>query len=308
LCRRVNLPCGYPRALGAKKDLRRVRRLATLTKVPIFIYSPPAYPCKVIHMAEKVPAVETGPIALALIVAALLFSGAFYFAPQKAIISSTQDARHMLSVSADSQKEIAPDKVEMTFSVVSRGQDPAAMQTENDAKLRAIKDSLMQLGIPSSNIQTVGYSLDRYQEYNKTSAVYEDKGYQLYNSLRVVSYDVSQAGTMLKSAVAGGANDVSGISFGLSDKLRDSTYNALLQTASAQAKAKAQSMATAAGVSITALSSMNEGYSYYSAKSNVNYRGMDSSAAGAVPSPEISVSAGTVMVTAQVSATYEVAG
>jgi len=260
-------------------------------------------------MAEKVPAVETGPIALALIIAALLFSGAFYFAPQKAIISSTQDARHMLSVSADTQKEIEPDKVEMTFSVVSIGQDPSAIQAENDAKLRAIKDSMLQLGIPSSNIQTVGYSLDRIREYNKTSGGYDDKGYQLYNSMRVVSYEVSQAGTMLKSAVAGGANDVSGISFGLSDKLRDAAYNDLLKQASSQAKGKAESMASAAGVGIKALVSMNEGYSYYSAKSNVNYRSMDM-AAGSVqaPSPEVSVSAGTVMVTAQVSATYEVAG
>ncbi|MFA6328509.1 MAG: SIMPL domain-containing protein [Candidatus Micrarchaeia archaeon] len=259
-------------------------------------------------MAEKVQAVETGPIALALIIAALLFSGAFYFAPQKTMLSTSQSATHVLSVSADAQKEISPDKVEMTFSVVSRGADPAAIQVENDAKLSAIKASLLQLGIPAANIQTVGYSLDRWQEYNKSRETYDDKGYQLSNSLRVVSYDVSQAGTMLKSAVAGGANDVSGISFGLSDKLRDSTYSALLKTASSQAKAKAETMASAAGVSIVSLSSMNEGYSYYAAKSNVNYRTMDAAVGGAVPSAEISVSAGTVEVTAQVSATYEVSG
>jgi len=261
-------------------------------------------------MAEKNPAfaVDVAPMAFAVVIAALLLSGAFFYSPQKAIISNTGDSRHTLSVSADAQKEISPDKVEMSFSVISRGKDPSAMQAENDAKLRSIKDSMVQLGIPASNIQTVGYSLDRWQEYNKTSGGYDDKGYVLSNSLRVVSYDVSQAGTMLKSAVAGGANDVSGISFGLSDKLRDATYTELLKTASAQAKGKAQSMASAAGVSITSLVSMNEGYSYYSAKSNVNYRAMDSAGSAPVPSPEISVSAGTVMVTAQVSASYEVSG
>lgn len=260
-------------------------------------------------MAEKIPAVDARPMALAVIIAAVLFSGAFYFAPKETIMSSSQDTRHLLSVSADAQKEIAPDKVEMTFSVVSRGKDPSVIQTENDAKLRAIRDSMLQLGILEANVKTVGYSLDRWQEYNKTSGGYDDKGYQLYNTMRVVSYDVSQAGTMLKQAVEGGANDVSGISFGLSDTLRDSTYNELLQQASSQAKGKAASMASAAGVSIVALSSMNEGYSYYAPVANVNYRdaSLEQYAGGSAPK-DVSVSAGTVKVTAQVSATYEVSG
>jgi uncharacterized protein YggE len=260
-------------------------------------------------MAGKVPVIDVRPMALAVMLAAVLFSGAFYFAPKGTIMSSAQDARHMLSVSADAQKEIAPDKVEMTFSVVSRGKDPSVIQTENDAKLRAIKDSMLQLGIPEANIKTVGYSLDRWQEYNKTSGDYDDKGYQLYNTMRVVSYDVSQAGTMIKSAVEGGSNDVSGITFGLSDKLREGTYNELLQQASSQAKGKAQSMASAAGVSITSLVSMNEGYSYYAPVANVNYRdsSLEAYASGSVPK-DVSVSAGTVKVSAQVSATYEIAG
>ena len=249
-----------------------------------------------------------GPVALALIIAAVLFSGALYYSPSKTTFVQSQPAQqHMLSVSSDAQKEISPDKVEMTFSVVSRGKDPALIQSDNDAKLRAIKDSLLALGIPEANIQTVGYSLDRWQEYNKTSGGYDDLGYTLTNSLRVVSYDVSQAGDVLKQAVAGGANDVSGISFGLSDKLRDSTYSTLLKTATAQAKAKAASMASAAGVSITALSSMNEGYNYVAPMANVNYRNSAMEVGGAAMK-DVSVSAGTVLVTASVSATYEVSG
>ncbi|MCX6770845.1 MAG: SIMPL domain-containing protein [Candidatus Micrarchaeota archaeon] len=258
-------------------------------------------------MAQKTLAVDVTPMALAMVIAALLFSGAIYYSPSKTtFVQSQPDQQHMLSVSADANQEIAPDKVEIIFSVVSRGQDPATIQADNDAKLRQIKQGLLQLGVPDANIKTVGYSLDRYQEYNKTLENYEDRGYQLSNSLRVVSYDVSTAGAIVKSSVANGANEVSSVQFGLSDKLKDSTYNALLQTAASQAKGKAEAMAKAAGVSLSGLDSMNEGYSYVEPLANYNYKSMDAS--GSAPAPEVSISAGLVKVSASVSAAYGIAG
>ena len=245
-------------------------------------------------------------MAFAVVIAALLFSGAYYYSPSKtSFVQSQPDQQHMLSVSADANQEIAPDKVEIIFAVVSRGEDPAAIQADNDAKLRVIKDNLVLLGVPEANIKTVGYSLDRWQEYNKTSEVYDDKGYQLSNSLRVVSYDVTNAGAIVKTAVKNGANEVSGINFGLSDKLKESTYALLLQAASSQAKDKAQTMAKAAGVTLLGLDSMNEGYSYVEPMANVNYKSVGS---GIAPAPDVSISAGLVKVSATVSASYGIAG
>lgn len=248
---------------------------------------------------------DTGPIALAIIVAALLFSGSYYLTPPKTIFSANPQP-HMLGVSADASQEVAPDKVEITFSVVSRGADPSAIQAENDAKLRQIKERLVAMGVPEANIKTVGYALDRWSEYNKTREEYVDLGYQLSNSLRVVSYDVSKAGAIVKEAVAGGANQVQGIVFSLSDSAQKELYGTLLQKASSQAKGKAESMATASGVKIVALSQMSEGYSYVEPMANFNYKAMD--AAGSAPAPEVAISAGLVKVSATVSASYEIAG
>lgn len=244
---------------------------------------------------------------MALIVAAILFSSAFYFAPGKQSVLAQQNQQHLLSVSADSSREVAPDKVEMTFSVVSRGTDPTAIQAENDAKLRQITSSIAALGVPSENIKTVGYSLDRWTEYNKTQEKYVDMGYQLSNSLRVVSYDVSQAGKIVKGAVQNGANDISGIQFSLADSTQKKLYNSLLQDAAASAKGKADAMASSAGVRIASLSSMSEGYNYVQPMANYNYRDMALEAkAGAAP--EVSISAGLVKVVATVNAQYEIAG
>ncbi|MFA6489562.1 MAG: SIMPL domain-containing protein [Candidatus Micrarchaeia archaeon] len=250
---------------------------------------------------------DTGPIAMALIMAAILFSSAFYFAPSKTQILSQQNQLHLLSVSADASKEVTPDKVEIIFSVVSRGADPTAIQVENDAKLKQITAAIAALGVPTENIKTVGYSLDRWQEYNETQKKYVDMGYQLSNSLRVVSYDVTQAGKIVKGAVQNGANDISGITFSLADSTQKKLYNSLLQDAAASAKGKADAMATSAGVKIASLSSMNEGYNYVAPVANYNYRDMAMEAkAGAAP--EVSISAGLVKVIATVNAQYEIAG
>ena len=249
---------------------------------------------------------DTRPIALAIMVAALLFSGSYYLSPSKTILS-TGPQPHSLGVSADASQEVAPDKVEITFSVVSRGIDPSAIQVENDAKLRLIREKLVAMGVPEANIKTVGYALDRWSEYNKTQEQYVDLGYQLANSLRVVSYDVSKAGAIVKEAVQGGANSVDGVQFMLSDAAQKELYSTLLQKAASQAKGKAESMATASGVRIVALSQMSEGYSYVEPMANYNYKTLD--AAGSMPAPaDVSISAGLVKVKATVSASYEIAG
>ena len=249
---------------------------------------------------------STAPIAMAIMVAALVFSAAFYFSPPKTTISTDAAQIHVLSVSAEASREVVPNKAEITFSVVSRGEDPAIVQEENDGKLRRIQAGLAAMGIPSENVKTVGYSLDRWMEYNRTLEQYDYLGYVLTNSLRVVTYDVEQAGEIIKQSVQNGANDVSGVQFGLSDAERDKVYAELLKSAASQAKGKADAMATAAGVGISGLNQMSEGYSYVAPLANYDYRSVGM-AEGSAPK-DVSISAGMVKVSASVSALYGIAG
>jgi len=246
-------------------------------------------------------------MALAIFLGLVAISGALYFAPQKnyaGFASAPMNERNLLYVNSQASEEITPDKVEIILSVVSRGTDPTQLQMENDAKIRAIQSSLISAGVLESNIKTIGYSLDKWSEWNKTSEQVEDRGYTITNTLRVVSYDTSIAGKIIKSSVTSGANDVQNIQFLLSDKLRDEVYARLLKEACAGAKQKAQSMASASGVGIRALASLNEGYSYVEPISNSAYYAKDSAvgASGA----EVSISAGKAKVSASVSASYEV--
>ncbi|MFA5930295.1 MAG: SIMPL domain-containing protein [Candidatus Micrarchaeia archaeon] len=268
-------------------------------------------------MAGKNVSHEYGPIAFAIMVAALIFSAAFYFSPPKASISyspaesfnysltkfsTLADQPRLIYASAEASKDVEPDKAEVVLSVVSNGTDPAAIQIENDARTRKVKVAVLALGVPEANIKTVGYDLQRRYEYNKTSNSYETTGYILTNSMHVTSYDVSLAGKIVKSAVSEGANEVTSISFGLTDPARKAAYSQLLSQASQEAKDKAGIMASATGVKIIALNTMSEGYSI--SQVLTSYR---DAVSGALPAPQdVSISAGLVKVTATVNAGYEI--
>ncbi len=81
-------------------------------------------------------------------------------------------------------------------------------------------------------------------------------GYQASNSVRVTINDVSKAGEILDGVVSVGANNVSGIQFGIKDdtKLRQQA----LTEAAKSAKPKAQAIADALGVKITSVASVQE--------------------------------------------------
>ena len=262
-------------------------------------------------------------LALAIIASAAIFSAAFYFSPSKAAqsisyspaeslnytlnyslskISNIANQPRLLYASAEASSNVEPDMAEIVLSVVSNGTDPASIQAENDARTRTVKAAMLAIGVPEANIKTVGYELNRLSEYNDTSKAYETRGYRLANSMHVTSYDVSLAGKIVKSAVSGGANEVTSVSFGLTDTARKAAYAKLLTQASMEAKEKAGIMASAAGVNIIGLNTMSEGYSITQVLSN--YKNDISGIAPAYQ--DVSMSAGLVKVTATVNAGYEI--
>ena len=131
---------------------------------------------------------------------------------------------------------------------------------------------------------------------------YVDKGYILSNQLSVTTYQTNLTGAILKAAVSNGANDVSSVSFGLSDALQQQVYNSLLGQAATQANGKAQAIASAANVSVKKLDSISEGYQTIPyTKTYASNGGVATPAA-----PAAVVTPGMVSVSASVSAVYEI--
>jgi len=255
------------------------------------------------------PMINPVPMAIGLLLAAIILSYGIYAGLSSLSTSKTNVVNNTLypqmqtiSVSAVANQEVTPDKAELVFSVQTQGSDPTQIQVQNDKYMNMIINAEKALGVPANQIKTTGYSLQKWTEYNDTLKTYMDKGYILTNQLSVTTYQTNQTGYILKAAVSNGANDVSSVSFSLSDALQNQVYNTLLGQAATQANAKAQAMASAASVSVKKLDSMSEGYQTISYQKTYSQSGGISvpSAAPAVVTP------GMVTVSATVSAVYDI--
>lgn len=203
------------------------------------------------------------------------------------------DTKIAVTGSATVQSE--PDMVTLSLGVEETKGDVAAAQALVNEKLAAVVEALKNAGIDEKDVQTGYYSI--YNNYNYDDP--SDIQYVASCSLNVIVRDLSKAGEMIDVAVAAGANQVGGVTFGVSDltALQDKA----LEMAVADGIRRAGVMAKAAGVTLPALpESVEENSSYYDGGSARAYT-MDA-AAGA----STSLMGGMVSVTSSVTVTYDV--
>ena len=161
-----------------------------------------------------------------------------------------------------------------------------------DKVINAIKAQ----GIPASDIKTSRVSLQPKYEYQypTTSSSSPDKavpptslstrivGYTATNTVTVTVRDMSKVGGVIDAGCNGGANQIQGVTFTLSDEKAATVYKQALQKAVTQATDKAKVIASASGVGEIKLKSISESGQYYP----VAYDGMERSAMATSSRPD----------------------
>ena len=200
-----------------------------------------------------------------------------------------------IAVTGSATVQAEPDMVTLSLGVEETKSDVAAAQAMVNEKLSAVIEALKNAGIDEKDIQTGYYSIYNNYDYDDPESIQ----YVASCSLNVIVRDLSKAGEMIDVAVAAGANQVGGVTFGVADltALQDKA----LEMAVADGIRRAGVMAKAAGVTLPALpESVEENSSYYDGGSARAYT-MDA-AAGA----STSLMGGMVSVTSSVTVTYDV--
>ena len=200
-----------------------------------------------------------------------------------------------IAVTGSATVQAEPDMVTLSLGVEETKSDVAAAQALVNEKLAAVVEALKNAGVDEKDVQTGYYSI--YNNYNYDDP--SDIQYVASCSLNVIVRELSKAGEMIDVAVAAGANQVGGVTFGVADltALQDKA----LEMAVADGIRRAGVMAKAAGVTLPALpESVEENSSYYDGGSARAYT-MDA-AAGA----STSLMGGMVSVTSSVTVTYDV--
>ncbi len=197
----------------------------------------------------------------------------------------------------------APDRVELSFAVVTEHQDVRRAQTENSVRMNGVMDALKRSGLTSDDLKTTGSSIrqvtrdsDQRLQLDRQTTIY-----RVTNTLLVTMDDTTRAGEIIDRAIDNGANSVNYISFTLSDELQKSLRAEALELAVAESRTDADIVAAALGLSVRDVKevSIDAGYSPMTR----SMYDMAMPAAG-MEKLETPIEAGDITVTATVSISY----
>ena len=208
--------------------------------------------------------------------------------------ASPTTQQQLLTFTGSGTAKIAPDTASVSAGISSHGASADAAQAAASHRMQSLIDHLKGTGVAESHMRT------------EDASVYEDwehKGsYVASQSLTIDVDDPAKAGALLGEATAGGADTVSGPSFGLQDQR--SGYAEALHQAIADARAKADAAAAQMDAKVTAVYSIGESSDGGEATPMYAMAGAAATNGAAVDVP---VEQGTqdVSLTVQVSFTYE---
>jgi uncharacterized protein YggE len=229
-----------------------------------------------------------------------------------------------ISVTGSGDVYAEPDLAKVTIGVTTEATTSSQAMSDNANAMSKVIDAIKRQGIPDKDIRTSTVSLQPKYEYQYPTTVSyptgSDKavppvptsspptslstrivGYTATNTVTVTVRDMSKVGKVIDEGYSGGANNINGVTFLLSDEKGATVYKEALQKAVAEAKDKAGVLATAAGISDYKLKTVSENGQYYPVAYDVMERSSGAAYAASAPTP---ISPGQNKVTATVGLTY----
>lgn len=180
-------------------------------------------------------------------------------------VSSTCNST--LYVVGNAQTVTKPDKVTLSLAVETTNTTANAALNANSDAMNKTLNALKVAGVRENETSTSFFNISpNYRPINQQEGQYfpppppESKdiiSYTVTNSITVDSYNLLNISQWIDTAVEAGVNDVSSISFSLSDERSEAIKNNLLKQAVTNAKSKADIAASALGLNATGVKSIN---------------------------------------------------
>ena len=153
-----------------------------------------------------------------------------------------------ITVSGTGTATLAPDIATFSAGVTETSASVADAQNTATTKTNAIIDALRAGGVDvDKDVKTTGYSVQPQYNYPANGAPVLT-GYRVSNNLNVTVRDLKKVGDLLDAVTKAGANQVGGVSFGLSDP--EGASRGAREQAVQNARLKADTLAKATGVSV----------------------------------------------------------
>lgn len=249
---------------------------------------------------------------LALLILVVIVNLIFFVMPALNGWKNSFVPARTITVTAQGMTTATPDMAQISFSVVSQGQNPQTLSNNNNTKMGAVMQFISSQGIASSDIATTGYDLE--PQYNNTNVVYLPEiptptpavaqtpaivGYTLTQTVEVNVRDLTKVATVLGGLAPLGVNQVGGVDFTFQNPDK---FTAIARgQALTNAAAEASEMAAQAGASLGEVVTVSES-SYVPGP--VYAMAANAGAGGSAP-VNPSLAPGTQNVTDNVTVTYQ---
>ncbi len=173
------------------------------------------------------------------------------------LIGSALYGQNGIQATGTANISVNPDQAQMSVGVVTQGNSAQEAASLNSTQATAVQNALKTLLGTSGTIQTISYSVyPRYNNANPPAII----GYTASNTVQVVTTNLGILGNLIDTANQAGANNVSGISFGLQNP--EPVVQQALTQASKQAIAHAGAIAAGFNGKVGSVLSAQQSSSY----------------------------------------------
>jgi len=237
-----------------------------------------------------------------LLAAMLVLSG-----PVMAQTANTVAPAEGIVIRTEGEVRVRPDIAILQAGIVSEGKTAAEALAQNTPALARLVEAVKAAGIAPADLMTSQVSLmPRMTQPSMSPGPKPPRaatidGYEARTGLTVTVRDLAKAGPLIDALAKAGANEMSGISFGLADESR--AKDAARLKAAEAARARAELHATALGVKVGELVSIVEAEAEIPGRAAGDVRAFRM-AAGAAP---ISVEPGEITVTSSLRTVWRIA-
>jgi len=229
--------------------------------------------------------------ALIRFLALILFAASIPLAAR----ADQQPFQRTVRVSGHGEAHGVPDIARVSIGVTTQAGSARDALAQNSQQMNALVARVKELGVAAKDLRTSGFSIGPRYARNSQSIV----GYQVTNRLTVTIRDIAKAAPLLDKVVAAGANQVSGVSFDLSDPkalLAEARRHAV-----ADARTKAGQLAAEAGVKLGRVLTIEEGGGVPVPRPRIALQAAYEASTAAPP-----IEAGESTVSVNVEITYEI--
>lgn len=160
------------------------------------------------------------------------------------------------SVSGSGQVSVKPDSAILSLGVSASGKTVKEAQDSLNLNINKVSAAIKTLGVLEEDIQTTNYNISPTYDYRTGSQTIT--GYAANTNLSIKIKDLTKANSIIDGATAAGANQVGGISFEVSDKLK--AQNEAREKAVSEARMKATQAAKIAGFSLGKIINYSESF------------------------------------------------